>query len=244
MFFGVAIPAIVVGVIAWFYLKDKPTDAKWLTPEEQAWLTEANAAERKVTEKSEKHVSVRYAFGSGRVWMLSFIYFGFIYGLYALAFFLPTIIDGFQDADRHRRSTCSRRASSRRSRTCPPPSRCTSGRVTPRGAACAPGTSPVPAVLGAVSIPLALFAGSPAATIAVDHPDGHGDLLRAAELLDAADEVPHRHRRRRGRRAHQHGRQPGGLQRPVRHRRGARLDGGYEVPMMIVGGGSCWSRRS
>ena len=89
MFFGVAIPAIVVGVIAWFYLKDKPADAKWLTPEEQTWLTEANAAERKVTEKSEKHVSVRFAFGSGRVWMLSFIYFGFIYGLYALAFFLP-----------------------------------------------------------------------------------------------------------------------------------------------------------
>ena len=96
MFFGVAIPAIIVGVIAWFYLKDKPSDAKWLTPEEQTWLTEANAAERKVTEKSEKHVSVRFAFGSGRVWMLSFIYFGFIYGLYALAFFLPTIIEGFQ----------------------------------------------------------------------------------------------------------------------------------------------------
>ena len=102
MFFGVAIPAIIVGVIAWFYLKDKPADAKWLTPEEQTWLTEANAAERKVTEKSEKHVSVRFAFGSGRVWMLSFIYFGFIYGLYALAFFLPTIIDGLPEPDGRR----------------------------------------------------------------------------------------------------------------------------------------------
>jgi MFS family permease len=35
-------------------------------------------------------------FGNGRVWMLSLIYFGFIYGLYALAFFLPTIIGNFQ----------------------------------------------------------------------------------------------------------------------------------------------------
>ena len=34
---------------------------------------------------------------SGRVWTLAFIYFGFIYGLYALAFFLPTIISGFQE---------------------------------------------------------------------------------------------------------------------------------------------------
>jgi hypothetical protein len=66
------------------------------------------AAERKVTEKSEKHVSVRFAFGSGRVWMLSFIYFGFIYGLYALAFFLPR---SSRDSRRRpvRRSTRSRR---------------------------------------------------------------------------------------------------------------------------------------
>ena len=34
------------------------------------------------------HVSMRHAFGSGKVWALSAIYFGFIYGLYALAFFL------------------------------------------------------------------------------------------------------------------------------------------------------------
>jgi len=166
MFFGVAVPAIVVGVIAWFYLKDKPSDAKWLTADEQAWLTEANAAERKVTEKSEKHVSVRFAFGSGRVWMLSFIYFGFIYGLYALAFFLPTIIEGFQAQTGQTFDTFqkglitaipylpaaiamyfwSRDASRRGLRT---------WHIV------------APALLGAVSIPLALFAGSPAATIAV-----------------------------------------------------------------------------
>src|SRR5699024_9467349 len=28
---GVAIPAIAVGVIAWFYLKDDPSEANWLT---------------------------------------------------------------------------------------------------------------------------------------------------------------------------------------------------------------------
>lgn len=166
MFFGVAIPAIVVGIIAWFYLKDKPGDAKWLTPEEQTWLTNANAAERTLTEKSEKHVSVRYAFGSDRVWMLSFIYFGFIYGLYALAFFLPTIIEGFQSQTGQTFDTFqkglitaipylpaaiamyfwSRDASRRGLRT---------WHIV------------APALLGAVTIPLALFAGSPAATIAV-----------------------------------------------------------------------------
>src|SRR5699024_3038097 len=31
MYLGVAIPAIAVGVIAWFYLKDDPSEANWLT---------------------------------------------------------------------------------------------------------------------------------------------------------------------------------------------------------------------
>ena len=41
MFLGVGLPAIVVGVIAWFYLPNRPADAKWLTPAEQEWLTAA-----------------------------------------------------------------------------------------------------------------------------------------------------------------------------------------------------------
>nr|WP_315266995.1 MFS transporter [Microbacterium lemovicicum] len=166
MFLGVAIPAIVIGVIAWFYLKDKPADAKWLTRDEQVWLTDALQKERAATGGNEKHVSARFAFKSGRVWVLSFIYFGFIYGLYALAFFLPTIIEGFQQ------------------------SAGTSFDVLQKGLITAIPYLPaaivmyfwsrdasrrglktwhiaVPAVVGAVTIPLALFAGSPAATIAV-----------------------------------------------------------------------------
>ena len=40
MFMGVAIPAIVVGIIAWFYLSDRPAQAKWLTDEEKKVLTD------------------------------------------------------------------------------------------------------------------------------------------------------------------------------------------------------------
>ncbi|WP_201520635.1 MFS transporter, partial [Klebsiella oxytoca] len=35
MFLFVSLPAIVLGVVAWFYLIDKPADAKWLTPAER-----------------------------------------------------------------------------------------------------------------------------------------------------------------------------------------------------------------
>ncbi|WP_246853088.1 MFS transporter [Naasia sp. SYSU D00948] len=166
MFLGVALPAIVVGIIAWFYLKDRPADAKWLTAEEKAWLEGALESERVSTESSHKHVSLRHAFSSGRVWALSFIYFGFIYGLYALAFFLPTIIEGFQEQSGVEFDVIqkglitavpylpaaialyfwSRDAHKRGLKT---------WHIV------------IPALAGAVSIPLALFAGSPVLTIAV-----------------------------------------------------------------------------
>jgi nitrate/nitrite transporter NarK len=97
MFMGVAIPAVVVGVIAWFYLPDRPADAKWLTPEEQTWLTREIEAEASTKVAHAGHANIGAAFKSGRVWTLALIYFGFIYGLYALTFFLPTIISGFQE---------------------------------------------------------------------------------------------------------------------------------------------------
>jgi predicted MFS family arabinose efflux permease len=166
MFFGVAIPAILIGIIAWFYLKDSPRDAKWLSTEERTWLTTALEAEKAETSKSSGHVSIKHALGSGRVWTLSFIYFGFIYGLYALAFFLPTIIEGFQtqfgtEFDVFQKGLItaipyvpaaialyfwSRDATRRGLKT---------WHIV------------IPALVGAVSIPLALFAGSPALTIAI-----------------------------------------------------------------------------
>lgn len=103
MFLFVSIPAILLGVIAWFYLIDRPADAKWLTPEEKTWLTEELAAENahKTGHASDegKHGKgdLKAAFTNGRVWILAVVYFGFVYGLYALAFFLPTIINGFQE---------------------------------------------------------------------------------------------------------------------------------------------------
>lgn len=164
MFLGVAIPAVVVGVIAWFYLKDSPKDARWLTDGERSWLTAELSAEQ--SGQKRPHTSIRHAFGSGRVWLLSIMYFGFIYGLYALAFFLPTIIKGFQaasgvtfDVVQQGLITAipylpaavalwfwSRDVSRRGLRT---------WHIV------------IPAVLGAVSIPLALLAQSPVLTIAI-----------------------------------------------------------------------------
>jgi MFS family permease len=95
MYFGVAAPAILIGVVAWFYLADKPADAKWLNPAERDWLTAELAKEERIKATSHNVLAVK-ALLNGRVWKLTAIYFGLVYGLYALAFFLPTIIGGFE----------------------------------------------------------------------------------------------------------------------------------------------------
>ncbi|MFF5566980.1 MFS transporter [Streptomyces sp. NPDC012623] len=170
MFLFVSIPAILLGVIAWFYLIDRPADAKWLDPAEKEWLTSALAAENATktgsTANSHGREALKEAFRSGRVWILAMVYFGFIYGLYALAFFLPTIIEGFQESFGTSFSVMdkalitaipylpaavvlffwSRHATRHGTRT---------WHVAG------------PAVIGGISIPLALYMDSPAATIAV-----------------------------------------------------------------------------
>ena len=95
MFFGVGLPAVLIGIVAWFYLTDKPSDAKWLNKEEKAWLVAELEKEDKTKQVSHNPLASA-ALLDGRVWILSLIYFGLIFGLYALAFFLPTIISGFE----------------------------------------------------------------------------------------------------------------------------------------------------
>ena len=97
MFFGVSVPAIIVGLITWFYLPDRPKDASWLTPDEKDWLEDELAREDAAKTQVHGHLNMK-VLTDGRVWLLAIIYFGFIYGLYALAFFLPTIIAGFEES--------------------------------------------------------------------------------------------------------------------------------------------------
>ncbi|MEU0300214.1 MFS transporter [Streptomyces sp. NPDC006175] len=171
MFLGVSIPAILLGVIAWFYLIDKPADAKWLTAEERDWLTAELAAENAgKTGAGEKAAhgkeALKAAFTNSRVWILALIYFGFIYGLYALAFFLPTIINGFQEQFGTTFSVMDKALI-----TAIPylPAAIVlyfwSRHATRHGVH----TWHIagPAVVGGISIPVALYMGSPAATVAV-----------------------------------------------------------------------------
>jgi ACS family tartrate transporter-like MFS transporter len=89
-----AAPALLLAVAVFFYLTDRPSDARWLSPEERAWLTERLAAERRVRE-SVRDFSVLQALGDTRVLLLACVYFGVVASNYGLSFFLPQIVRDF-----------------------------------------------------------------------------------------------------------------------------------------------------
>jgi MFS family permease len=96
MFLVEGLPAIVLGVACWFFLTDRPKDASWLGEDERAWLQAEMDSEHEATAQ-RYHYPVRRALLQPRVWALAFVYFGIVYGLYAVGFFLPTIIAGFKE---------------------------------------------------------------------------------------------------------------------------------------------------
>lgn len=95
MMICVGAPAIALGVICWFYLTDRPAQAHWLPADERRWLVDVLAEEqRQIARRYD--FPLRRALTSPRTWALAVVYFGIAYGLYALAFFLPSIISGFR----------------------------------------------------------------------------------------------------------------------------------------------------
>jgi len=84
------IPALVLGVVTWFYLTDRPKDATWLAPEEREWL--AGTLARENEETASTHQNIWAIFRDRRIWHLACIYCTVVIGLYGLGFWMPQII--------------------------------------------------------------------------------------------------------------------------------------------------------
>ncbi len=95
MFFVEGVPAVLLGVLVLVFLPSRPRDAKWL-PERESSALEAHIAAEDAREVGSE-VGTRAALTNPRVIALSVVYFGIVYGLYVLAFFLPQVIKGFQE---------------------------------------------------------------------------------------------------------------------------------------------------
>ena len=96
MMICVGLPAVALGVVCWFYLTDRPEEAHWLPDDQRRWLIDVLDTEHHAT-VTRYHFPLRRALMSPRVWALALVYFGIAYGLYALAFFLPSIVSGFRN---------------------------------------------------------------------------------------------------------------------------------------------------
>jgi MFS transporter, ACS family, tartrate transporter len=89
-----AAPALVLSVIVFFFLTDRPAEATWLQPEERAWLVSRLEQERRQRE-IVRHYSVKQALLNPKVLALSVVYFGAVATNYGMSFFLPQIVNAF-----------------------------------------------------------------------------------------------------------------------------------------------------
>jgi MFS family permease len=85
------IPSIIVGIWVIFYLSSSIEGSKWLDAEEKALLIR----NMEVEDRHKHEVRVIDAFKSGKVYVLSLIYFTLMIGVYGIFFWLPTIIKAF-----------------------------------------------------------------------------------------------------------------------------------------------------
>jgi MFS family permease len=87
------LPSIILAVVIWQLLTDKPADATWLRPDQKAWLIERQASEQAQREAIHKY-TLAEIFYNPKVWLLALVVAAQNMAGYALIFFLPMIVKG------------------------------------------------------------------------------------------------------------------------------------------------------
>ena len=85
------LPSVALGIAALWYLADRPEDAKWLAPDERAWL-ETTLAEERTHRQSHHGINLRRMFSHRTVWELGLLYALGSAGTYGFTFWLPQIL--------------------------------------------------------------------------------------------------------------------------------------------------------
>ncbi|MDA0696924.1 MAG: MFS transporter [Proteobacteria bacterium] len=91
MFLIEALPAVILGVVVFFYMTDRPEKATWLKQDERDWLVKTMQAEN-AGKDSHQHHSIIRGLANPRVLALALVYFGTSAGLYTLGIWAPQII--------------------------------------------------------------------------------------------------------------------------------------------------------
>ncbi|HZB90263.1 MAG TPA: MFS transporter, partial [Stellaceae bacterium] len=91
MYLAEAAPTVLLGIAVLFYVTDRPTEARWLSPEERQWLVAEIADERRRIE-AERKISLWRSFWEPRVLLLSLNFFGIVTASLGMLIFLPQIV--------------------------------------------------------------------------------------------------------------------------------------------------------
>jgi ACS family tartrate transporter-like MFS transporter len=91
MYLAEGLPTIVLGILCYFVMTDKPEQAKFLTQAEKDWLTDKIAGERRAKEKVRVY-SLFESLWNPRVLLLALNYLGIVTASLGMLFFIPQII--------------------------------------------------------------------------------------------------------------------------------------------------------
>ena len=92
LFIMEAIPALILGVVVFFYMTDRPERASWLKDDERTWLVGVMNQEAAANKAASANHSIIRGLADPRVLALALIYFGTSAGLYTLGIWAPQII--------------------------------------------------------------------------------------------------------------------------------------------------------
>ncbi len=97
LFIAEGIPTMLFGVSVLFVLKDHPSEAKWLAPEEREWLENEIARDREEQGSGEHHNFVD-AFKLPALYLLAGVFFASQVGVYVINLWLPLILNSVRGA--------------------------------------------------------------------------------------------------------------------------------------------------
>jgi D-galactonate transporter len=92
------LPASILGIVAYLYLQDKPEDARWLDDREKQVLRDHLDRDQGLVECAS-HGSFWQSLRDPKIYVLSLAYFFAIGGIYALVFWVPTLIKSWGVTD-------------------------------------------------------------------------------------------------------------------------------------------------
>jgi MFS transporter, ACS family, tartrate transporter len=96
MYLAEAIPTVVIGVLTFFVLTDRPEQARFLTAEERSWLVATIAAECRATEAVRKF-TLWQALYNPKVLLLALNYLGIVTASLGMLIFIPQMIKSLGD---------------------------------------------------------------------------------------------------------------------------------------------------